>query len=200
MAIDRAGPVAVILAGGLSSRMGGGDKGLLPLGAGTVIGQVIDRTRPQVRALAINANGDPGRFDRFRLQVLPDGVAGFPGPLAGVLAALDWALGQGAGWVLTVPSDTPFVPRDLVPRLSLAAEGGAPVVIVATVDRLHPTCGLWSVSLRDDLAVTLARGERKVRDFTDRHGAAVVAFDLGPPDPFFNINTPADLAQAQGWL
>lgn len=200
MAIDRARPVAVILAGGLSSRMGGGDKGLLLLGAGTVIGAVIDRTRPQVRALAINANGDPGRFARFGLQVLPDEVAGFPGPLAGVLAALDWALGQGAGWVLTVPSDTPFVPRDLVPRLFLAAEGGAPVMIVATETRMHPTCGLWSTNLRDDLAATLARGERKVRDFTDRHGAKIVAFDPGPPDPFFNINTPADLAQAQGWL
>ena len=190
--------MAVILAGGQSRRMGGGDKGLLALGSGTVIGSVIGRIAPQVAALAINANGDPARFLVYGLPVLPDSLPGHPGPLAGILAAMEWALGQKAGWVVTVPSDTPFVPRDLVARLTAAQT--ALVVIVATGERIHPTCGLWSVTLRDDLAATLVRGDRKVRDFTHRHGAAVVAFDPGPPDPFFNINTPADLAQAQGWL
>ncbi len=180
--------------------MGGGDKGLLPLGSGTVIGQVIERIAPQVGGLVINANGDPARFSQFGLPVLPDGLPGFPGPLAGILAAMGWARAQNAAWVITVPSDTPFVPCDLVPRLLWAAEGGAPIVIAATETRIHPTCGLWSVRLRDDLAATLDRGERKVRDFTERHRAAVASFPPGPPDPFFNINTPADLAQAQGWL
>lgn len=200
MAIDQTALAAVILAGGLSSRMGGGDKGLLPLGSGTVLQAVIDRIAPQVGRLAINANGDPGRFVRFGAVVLPDGLAGFPGPLAGILAAMDWAASQGATWVVTVPSDTPFVPFDLVSQLVWAAKGGAPVVIAATGNRLHPTCGLWPVQLRDDLAATLARAERRVRDFADRHGAAVVSFPPGPPDPFFNINTPADLALAAGWL
>jgi molybdenum cofactor guanylyltransferase len=190
--------VGVILAGGQSRRMGGGDKGLLPLGTGAVIGHVIDRMSPQVSALAINANGDPARFLPYGLPVLPDSLPDFPGPLAGILAALDWAVSRGADWVVTVPSDTPFVPRDLVARLTAAQT--APVVIAATGDRVHPTCGLWSVGVRDDLAATLARGERKVRDFSDRHGAAMARFTDGPPDPFFNINTPADLAQAQGWL
>ena len=191
-------PVGVILAGGQSSRMGGGDKGLLALGSGTVIGLVIGRIAPQTGALAINANGDPARFTGLGLPILPDRQPGHPGPLAGILAAMDWALTQHTDWVITVPSDTPFVPHDLVARL-LATQTG-PVVIAATGDRIHPTCGLWSVGLRDDLAATLARGERKVRDFTDRHGAAIAAFDPGQPDPFFNINTPADLALAQGWL
>ncbi len=198
MTIGTTGPVAVILAGGQSRRMGGGDKGLLRLGSDTVIGSVIECLSSQVSALAINANGDPARFSTYGLPVLPDSLPGFPGPLAGILAALDWALSRGAVWVVTVPSDTPFVPRDLV-ALLIAAQT-APVVIAATGDRIHPTCGLWSVGLRDDLAATLDRGERKVQDFTDRHGAAVVSFPPGPPDPFFNINTPADLAQAQGWL
>lgn len=190
--------VGVILAGGQSRRMGGGDKGLLPLGASTVIGHVIDRIVPQVGHMAINANGDPARFLTYGLPILPDSLPGFPGPLAGILAALDWALSRGADWVVTVPSDTPFVPRDFVARLMAAQT--APVVIAATGDRIHPTCGLWSVTLRDDLAATLGRGERKVRDFTDRYGATIASFADDPPDPFFNINTPADLARAQGWL
>ena len=199
MTIGTTGLVAVILAGGQSRRMGGGDKGLLRLGAGTVLSAVLGRIAPQVGAVAINANGDPARFRDYGLPVLTDNMPGYPGPLAGILAAVDWALGQGAKWVLTVPSDTPFVPRDLAARLDAAVQGQA-VAIAATGDRIHPACGLWTVELRGDLAATLARDERKVRDFTDRHGAALVSWPSGPPDPFFNINTPADLAQAQGWL
>ncbi len=177
--------------------MGGGDKGLLPFGPGSVLSTVIARFEPQVAALAINANGDPERFGAFGLSVLPDGVPGFPGPLAGVLAAMDWAFGQGAFHVVTVPSDAPFLPCDLVPRLLLA---DAALAVAATAGRLHPTAALWSVDLRVDMAATLARGERRVRDFTDRHNATVVDFPAGPPDPFLNINTPADLDAARGWL
>ena len=200
MAIGRGEIAAVILAGGQSRRMGGGDKGLLPFGAATVIGQVIARLSPQVGRMAINANGDPARFAEYGLPVLPDSLPGHPGPLAGILAALDWACAQGADWVVTVPSDTPFLPTDLVERLAIAAKEDAPIAIASTKDRIHPTCGLWSVRLREDLAGTLNREERKLRDFTDRHSAVTVSFPPGPPDPFFNINTPADLAQAKALL
>lgn len=196
MTIDAKRLPGMILAGGQSSRMGGGDKGLLALGSGTVIGAVLGRIAPQLGPLAINANGDPARFSRFGLPVLPDSLPGFLGPLAGILAAMDWAAGQSAEWVVTVPSDTPFLPRDLVARL---CEAAAPLVIGATGDRLHPTCALWNISRRDDLAAALARGERKVRAITARHQAAVVSFDPGPPDPFFNINTPGDFLMAEGW-
>jgi molybdenum cofactor guanylyltransferase len=192
-------PPGVILAGGLSSRMGGGDKALLPFGPGTVLSAVQDRFEPQVATLAINANGDPARFQSFGLPVLPDSVAGFPGPLAGVLAAMDWASAAGHDRVVTVPSDTPFLPCDLVPRLLWAAEGGASVVIASSGDVLHPTAALWSVTLRDALAQAVARGDRKVRLFAEDNYAAIVAFPATTPDPFFNINTPEDLQLAKGW-
>lgn len=197
MTIDAKQLPGMILAGGQSSRMGGGDKGLLALGSGTVISSVLGRIAPQLGPLAINANGDPARFGRFGLPVLPDRLPGFLGPLAGILSAMDWAAGQGAEWVVTVPSDTPFLPRDLVARLCGVA---APVAIAATGHRMHPASALWSVGLRNDLAGALARGERKVRDFAARHQAAVISFDPGPPDPFFNINTPGDLLLAEGWV
>ena len=116
-------PLGVILAGGLATRMGGGDKGLLPLGDGTLLSSVIDRLEPQVADLALNANGDPARFADFKMAVLPDSIDGFAGPLAGVLAGLDWAAKHGAETIVTAAADTPFFPADLVPRLLLAAEG-----------------------------------------------------------------------------
>jgi len=192
-------PVAVILAGGLATRMGGGDKGLLALGHGCLLDQVIDRLVPQVAGLALNANGDPARFARFGLPVLPDPVPDHPGPLAGVLAAMIWARAQGATHVVTLPADTPFAPCDLVPRLLLAAEG-AGMAVASSGSRMHPTCALWPVTLADDLRAALEAGQRRVMDFARQHGAAEAVFDAGPPDPFMNINTPADLAQAQGWL
>lgn len=185
-------PVGVILAGGQASRMGGGDKGLLPFRGGTLLGAVIARVSPQVAELALNAGGDAARFAGFGLPVVADSVEGQPGPLAGVLAAMDWALGLGAETVLTVPCDTPFLPGDLVPRLLLAADGG--LAVASSGGRLHPTVALWPVSLRDDLRATLARGDRKVRAFTDRHNAAVTEFPLTDPDGFANANTPAELA------
>ena len=190
-------PVAVILAGGRATRMGGGDKGLLRLGDTTLLAHVIERIEPQVASAALNANGDPARLAQFGLPVLPDPVEGFVGPLAGVLAGLDWAAEQGAESVASVAADTPFFPCDLVPRLLLAAEGmQEPLALAATPDGRHPTFGLWPVSLRDDLRAALQGGLRKVVQWTDAHGAQTAMFD-GAGDPFFNVNTPEDLAHAQ---
>ena len=208
-------PPAVILAGGAARRMGGGDKGLLALGRSTVLGQAMGRLAPQVSALALNANGDPARFAALGLPILPDPVEGRPGPLAGVLAAMEWAHGLGAERVLTAAADTPFLPLDLAARLEAA---GAGVVLAATPGEgaasaakagaahgaaapgggplvRHPTFGLWPTALRDDLRAALAGGVRKVVAWTDRHAAAVAAF----PDEaaFFNVNTPEDLARAR---
>lgn len=190
-------PLGVILAGGQSTRMGGGDKGLLPLGSGTILGHVIDRLSPQVARLALNANGDPARFESFGLPVLADSVEGFAGPLAGVLAGLDWAAEQGASHIVTAAADTPFFPADLVPRLLLAAEeSGHPIALAKTENGRHPTFGLWPVALRDDLRRALRDGIRKVVQWTDAHGTATAVFPTDRFDPFFNVNTPEDLATA----
>lgn len=190
-------PVAIILAGGRATRMGGGDKGLLPLGDSTLLAHVIERIQPQVASAALNANGDPARLAQFGLPVLADPVDGFVGPLAGVLAGLDWAAERGADTVVSVAADTPFFPCDLVPRLLLAAEGmKTPLALAATPDGRHPTFGLWPISLRDDLRAALQGGLRKVVQWTDAHGAQTAMFD-GAGDPFFNVNTPEDLVRAQ---
>lgn len=183
----------VILAGGLSRRMGGGDKALLPLGGRPILAHVIARLAPQVGPLALNANGDPGRFAGFGLPVVPDGLAGFAGPLAGVLSAMDWAAGLGAATVATAAADTPFLPCDLVARLA-AGMGGAPAAVAVTEDGAHPTCALWRVDPREELREALDGGIRRVTDWTARLGAVAVAFPGG--EAFFNVNTPADLARA----
>lgn len=188
-------PPGMILAGGRSARMGGGDKGLRPFRGGTLIGAVIARLSPQVADLALNAGGDPARLAAFGLPVIADSVPGQPGPLAGILAAMDWAAARGAQSVVTAPCDTPFLPGDLVPRLLLAGGGG--LALAASGGRVHPTAALWPVTLRDDLRTVLARGERKVTAFTDRHRAAVAEFPLTAPDGFANANTPADLARLE---
>ncbi|MFX0540842.1 molybdenum cofactor guanylyltransferase MobA [Roseovarius sp. S4756] len=190
-------PHAIILAGGRATRMGGGDKGLLPLGDTTLLDQVIERITPQVAGVALNANGEPARLVQFGLPVLADPVEGYVGPLAGVLAGMDWAAREGAETVVSVAADTPFFPCDLVPRLLLAAEGmKAPLALAATPDGRHPTFGLWPVVLRDDLRAALRGGLRKVVQWTDAHGAATAMFPKDG-DPFFNVNTPEDLARAQ---
>lgn len=192
----------VILAGGLSRRMGGGDKALREIGGRSLLRHVIDRLSPQAAPLALNANGDPARFAGYGLPVLPDPVAGFAGPLAGVLAGLDWAAALGASHIVTVAADTPFFPADLVARL-YPALAAAPIVLAATPDPArgrtrHPTFGLWPVALRDDLRAALVAGLRKVVHWTDAHGAVEVLFDSPEArEPFFNVNTPEDLITAR---
>lgn len=189
-------PLGVILAGGLATRMGGGDKGLLTLGDAPILAHVMDRLEPQVAGVALNANGDSARFEAFGLPVLSDSIEGFVGPLAGVLAGLDWAADQGADTVVTVAADTPFFPCDLVPRLQLAAEGmDNPLALARTPDGRQPTFGLWPVALRDDLRGALNDGIRKVVMWTDRHEGRTAMFD-DPGEPFFNVNTPEDLTRA----
>lgn len=192
------GPVAVILAGGAARRMGGGDKGLRPLGTSTVLGHVVARLAPQVAALAINANGDADRFAAFALPVVADPVAGLPGPLAGVLAAMDWAMAQGADAVVTVAGDVPFVPCDLIPRLMLAAEGTG-MAIAASGGRWHPVCALWPVAARDAVADALERGERKVAGVAATLAPGVADWPETEPDGFFNVNTQEDLSRAEAW-
>ncbi|WP_281859512.1 molybdenum cofactor guanylyltransferase MobA [Litoreibacter halocynthiae] len=197
-------PAGVILAGGQSRRMGGGDKGLLMLGSETLLARVIARLEPQVAEVALNANGDVTRFEPFGLPVIADSIAEFPGPLAGVLAGMDWAAARGHSHIVTAAADTPFFPCDLVPRLMLAAES-APIALAATPDpergmARHPTFGLWPVDLRDDLRAALADGVRKVVAWTDKHGTAMAEFPATPFDPFFNVNTPDDMARAEGFL
>ena len=195
-------PAGVILAGGQARRMGGGDKGLLQLGGKSLIERVIDRLEPQVAEIAVNANGDPARFD-LELPIIPDSIEEFPGPLAGVLAGMDWAASRGHDHIVTAAADTPFFPCDLVPQLILASEL-APVVLAATPDgdrmARHPTFGLWPVNLRDDLREALENGVRKVVLWTDKHGTSLARFSADPFDPFFNVNTPEDLAAAEGFL
>lgn len=192
---------AVILAGGLSSRMGGGDKGLLTIGGRSLIAHLLDRLAPQCAPVALNANGDPARFAGLGLPVLPDAMPDRPGPLAGVLAAMDWAAGLGAPAVLTAAGDTPFPPADLTRRLAEAA-GTSGLAIAASPDpqgamRDHPTFALWPVALRDDLRATLAAGQRRVLDFAARHQPGRATWDSRPHDPFFNVNRPEDLARAE---
>lgn len=194
-------PFGVILAGGQARRMGGGDKGLLPLGSSTILGHVIDRLAPQVAGLALNANGEQERFASFGLPVVSDSIDGFAGPLAGVLAGLDWAAARGADHIVTAAADTPFFPADLVPRLLMAAEDqGHPIALARTDNGRHPTFGLWPVALREDLRIALTEGVRKVVQWTDKHGTAMADFPTGRFDPFFNVNTPEDLALAQSYL
>ncbi len=190
---------AVILAGGQANRMGGGDKGRLMLGDQSLIQRVIERITPQVDAVVLNANGDLGRFEDLGLPVVADSIEGFPGPLAGVLAGMDWAAEQGHEWLISVAADTPSFPRDLAARL---AEHDTPVVLAATPDpergRLpQPTFGRWRVALRDDLRAALNEGVRKIRQWTQAQGETLVVFDEGD---FFNINTPDDLAWAEQHL
>jgi molybdopterin-guanine dinucleotide biosynthesis protein A len=194
--------MGVILAGGRATRMGGGDKCLLTVGGETLLSRVIARLGPQVDGLILNANGDPARFAAFGLPVVADEPPDYAGPLAGVLAGMEAAAALGATHVVSAAADTPFFPADLVARLVAAAEADrAPLACAASPEdgKLwdHPTFGLWPVSLAADLRAALAGGLRKVVLWTDKHGCARAVFDPGPPDPFFNVNTPEDRAEAE---
>lgn len=199
-------PLGVILAGGQAIRMGGGDKGRLMLGGQSLLDHVQARLEPQVAGMALNANGDAARFADTGLPVIADSIKGFAGPLAGVLAGLDWAAGKGADAIVTAAADTPFLPCDLVPRLIQAADGMQhPLALAATPDtrrgrNRHPTFGLWPVALREELRAALQDGLRKVVLWTDQHGGREAMFEAAPFDPFFNINTPEDLARAEALL
>lgn len=204
----RAPVTGVILAGGLSRRMGGGDKGLLDLGGATMLGRVIDRLRPQVGRLVINANGDAARFGAFGLPVVADATADFPGPLAGILAGMRWSLAHvpAVRHIATVSSDAPFLPTDLVTRLSPAIAGRPDAIVLArSGGDVHPVIALWPVALADDLQAQLAAGTRKILAWAERHAIAQVDFpqiEIGGRwvDPFFNANTPEDLAMARELL
>ena len=195
----------VILAGGLARRMGGGDKGLLALGGRTILDRVIARLGPQVDRMALSANGDPARFAAYGLPVASDSIEGFAGPLAGVLAGMDWAAGEGFATIVTAAADTPFFPEDLVAGLVVARRrAGTPLAVATTEDAErghspHPTFGLWPVALREDLRAAVTGGLRRVVDWTRRHGVAEACFP-GREAPFFNVNTPEDLARAEAML
>ncbi len=195
---DRPPTLGVLLAGGLARRMGGGDKPLKEIGGMTILDRAIGRLKPQVDALILNANGDPTRFAAWGLPVIADVVPDFPGPLAGVLAALDRAAELDFAWVVSASADSPFLPRDLVQRLHEArVSANTPLVCAASGGFTHPPIGLWAVTLRDDLRRALVvEGERKIDRWTARHGCAAVAWPVAPYDPFFNANTPEDIAAA----
>jgi molybdopterin-guanine dinucleotide biosynthesis protein A len=194
----------VLLAGGQSRRMGGGDKALRLLGGETILARVIARLRPQVARLVLNANGDPARFAGFGLPVVADSVEGFAGPLAGILAGLDWAAANAPGCelVLSAATDAPFLPADLAARLAAGmAAAGADLACAASRGQPHPVIGLWPVRLREELRHALvAEGVRKVDVWTARYRLATVDFPAGEVDPFFNANRPEDLAAAEALL
>lgn len=196
--------LGVLLAGGLARRMGGGDKGMRTLGGQSILARVIMRMANQCEGMILNANGDPARFAGTGLPVVGDDVPGFAGPLAGILAALDWAAAHrpGLAWVVSIPTDSPFLPRNLVAGLHRArAIAATPLACASSAGQAHPVIGLWPVALRHDLRHALTvEGERKIDRWTARHGIAHAAWETAPADPFFNANTPEDLAEAEALL
>jgi len=190
-------PLGLILAGGHSTRMGNVSKANLTLGRVTLLTHVQARLEPQVAALAVNANG-PVETD---LPVIADATPDHLGPLAGVLAGLDWATREGGTHIVTASVDTPFFPCNIVPHLLMAGEAHCDgFAIVSTSDGMHGTFGIWPTALRDDLAAFLDQGQRKVRAFAQAHNAAIATFPDTTPPSFFNINTPEDLAAAASWI
>ena len=193
---------AVLLAGGQGSRMAvdgrGPDKPLRLLAGRSLLDHVIARVAPQVTALVLSANGDPGRFAAWRLDVVPDALPDHPGPLAGILAGLRWGQAHGFTDMLSVAADTPFLPNDLVSRLQAArTDASVPLACAASGGWTHPVIGLWKVALADALEADLRGGLRKIDVWTARHGVAHAEFSVIPFDPFFNVNRPDDLAEAE---
>ena len=191
----------VLLAGGLARRMGGGDKPMRTISGRTILERVIARLRPQCDGLILNANGDPARFAAFGLPVVPDSVGDFPGPLAGILAALDWMAAHRpeVTFVLSAATDCPFLPRDLVARLDDARKAqDAELAVAASGGQSHPVIGLWSVGLRHALREALVNeGIRKIDRWTARYKLATMSWPAAPLDPFFNANTADDIAEAE---
>jgi molybdopterin-guanine dinucleotide biosynthesis protein A len=194
-------PLGLVLAGGLARRMGGGDKTRIRIGGKTILERVLARLKPQCAAVILNANGDPMRFADTGLPVVADTVADFAGPLAGILAGLDWAAAHAPAItdIASAPGDCPFLPGDLVARLSAARQmSGLPLACARSGEWRHPVVGLWPVALRDDLRkALLEENMRKIEAWTARHGVAIADWPARPVDPFFNVNTPADAAEAE---
>jgi molybdenum cofactor guanylyltransferase len=200
------GVVGIVLAGGLSTRMGGRDKCLLDLNGQTLLQRAVDKLKLQVDAVAINANSDAQAYRQIGLEVLPDSFEGYAGPLAGVLTGMEWAHKHGSTHVVTVAADTPFFPDNLVAKMQAALSAQKGEVAIAETPGgggkyfNHPTFGLWPVALRDDLREALGQGVRKVVQWVKPHGMVNVAFSVDPIDPFFNVNKPEDYEQAQQFL
>lgn len=192
--------LGLVLAGGLARRMGGGDKALIEIAGATILERVLARLHPQCDGIILNANGDPQRFARFGLPVIADDVPGFAGPLAGILAGLDWAARNAPDlrWMVSVPGDCPFLPKDLAARLHRARrEAGTPLACARSGEWRHPTVALWDVGLRHNLRRALVGEDlRKIEVWTARHGVAIAEWPDRPVDPFFNVNTPEDRARA----
>ncbi len=192
--------LGLVLAGGLARRMGGGDKARIRIGDTTILERVLARIRPQCTAIILNANGDPARFADTGLPVVADTVPDFAGPLAGILAGLDWAAAHALDItdIVSVPGDCPFLPVDLVDRLLAArAAQQKPLACARSGDWRHPVVGLWPIALRADLRKALIdEGLHKIEIWTARHGVAIADWPAIPVDPFFNVNTPEDAAEA----
>jgi molybdopterin-guanine dinucleotide biosynthesis protein A len=199
---DCIGVAAVLLAGGQGSRMAvdgqGPDKPLRRLGGRTLLDHAILRVLPQVDGMVLNANGDSLRYAAWGMEVVVDAMPDHPGPLAGILAGMRWGAANGFADVLSVATDTPFLPVDLVRRLDAArVEAGVPLACAASGGWTHPVIGLWPVSLADALEANLRAGMRKIDAWTALHGVAHAEFGVVPFDPFFNVNRPGDLAEAE---
>ncbi|MEJ2625280.1 MAG: molybdenum cofactor guanylyltransferase MobA [Pseudolabrys sp.] len=195
--------IGLVLAGGLARRMGGGDKALIKIKGISILDRVIGTLSAQCVDIVINANGDPARFADTGCEVIPDNVPDHPGPLAGILAGLDWLAEQanGAEWLLSVPGDCPFLPDDLVERLHQARRqkgAGVPLACARSGEWRHPVIGLWPLALRADLRKALVEEDlRKIEVWTARHGIAIADWSVEPVDPFLNVNTPEDVALAE---
>lgn len=196
--------LGVVLAGGLARRMGGGDKSLQMLSGRPILDRILERFSPQVDGVILNANGDAARFARWNLPVAGDAIPDYAGPLAGVLAGLAWAKQNrpDVSDIVTVPGDGPFLPRDLVPRMVAAREAaGADLACAVSAGQAYPVVGLWPVRLHDDLRRAMVDEDiRKVDRWTARHKLVQVEFAAQPVDPFFNANTPDDIAEAERLL
>ncbi len=190
----------LILAGGLARRLGGIDKGLIEVGSQAILTRLMRRLAPQCAGLVLNANGDPARFASFGLPVASDSVPGFAGPLAGVLAGLEHVAAKAPDihYLVSVPADTPFIPQDLVARLRAAVAAGARIAVASSGGRHHHAVAVWPVSLRDDLRRALIEQDvRKVSGFIERYASAAIEWPSAPYDPFFNVNRPEDVAEAE---
>ena len=199
--------VGILLAGGKSSRMGGGDKCLRSLGGRPILARIIERLEPQVTGLVINANGEGSRFAEFGLPVVADSIAGFAGPLAGIHAGLEWVKSNRpeVRYAVTAPTDTPFFPADIVNRFLGELKGSRPLVVARSDTGVHPVVGLWPVELSTDLEDALRRGNRKAGEFVRQHSAIEVYFETAKVggsliDPFLNINEPEELSKADALL